>query len=311
MDIRHPNFIGWHWWDFQKKFSRSPNKVFTLRRVITQMKFQRCALSSLYLMHSAPSGTSMNSLNDPQMEAVRHFFLAMEYACIYLPTDWREFIACANERFATSGMAPPPQFRDTVQYFINSQLHFIATRAARKGWVVEKETRYRADSKYIADLKVRVCADEYREHRDFSIWFESDNARTGKLTTTLSEKVPIIMRSPGAESDIFVSVVYATTPRTWEGMRSAISGIKRVVSNNRTVGNWNMSFVVLYLNPPRTELAQVPIDSPLMLFESGSLRVANRYFFGSTLSGAPGDYYLLDDEVTDQIERALMAKCAG
>jgi hypothetical protein len=66
------------------------------------MKCRKYEMKGKYIFQPVFRGTHIGSLRDPVFDSVRPLFAALEYAHLFLPVDEQEFVAAANELFAST-----------------------------------------------------------------------------------------------------------------------------------------------------------------------------------------------------------------
>jgi len=253
------------------------------------MKFARFEVRLDYLLTSHQEGWQINSLCNPAVDAVKPLFLALESSFIYMPVNGDELVAAARVEFARTGISCPAEFFSTsIQYFVNSQLSYIARRAASRRWSVEREVNYGVLCNYRADLKVMAIPDEYEEHKPFAIWFESDNADVKTLRRKFGERISVI-----GPSDAYISFVYANSEKKWLHLENAASCLYHEMNRHVDAGTCRNSLGVLSSDAPSLYkgVRDMVVNTHLIL-DGSSMRVAE-FHFGS-------DSQVLNEWVTDE-----------
>jgi hypothetical protein len=256
------------------------------------MKFARFEVRMDYLLTSPQEGCRIDYLRNAPAEAVNSFFSALESSFIYMPITEEGLVVAAHAEFARTGIAVPPEFLSApIQYFVNSQLHYTASRIVAGRWPVEREVRYSATSKHTADVRIAVSVDEYTDlhHQPFNIWIESDHARDARVLNKTLEKVLVALSSQTDGHDMFLQFLYRTTD--FQKLNTLAAALKRSFDVARRSLGGRMSFVIAHIAPCHLG-AHVVLDSELVLFRGTSLRVNDCYFHGWTRSG---DFWLLNE----------------
>jgi hypothetical protein len=251
------------------------------------MRFRRFTVSGSYIFQEKRRGNHVNCLEDCAHEWLRGFLKPFTDACIFLPVDKQEYVVATKELFLNADLANPRGFHAT-QYLVNSQLYYIARRAASRRWSVETEVNYGVRSNYRSDLRVMAIPDEYEEHKPFTIWFESDNADVKTLRRKSGERISVM-----DPSDAYISVVYANSEKKWSCVENAASRLYHEMNRHVDAGTCRNSLGVLSIDTPSLYkgVQDVVVNAHLML-DGPSVRVAE-FHFGS-------DSCVLNEWVTDE-----------
>jgi hypothetical protein len=243
------------------------------------MRFRRFTISGSYIFQEKRRGSSVNFLEDCAHEWLKGFLKPFADACIYLPVDKQEYVVAAKELLLNGEIPCPGVFHATTQYLVNSQLYYIARRAASSRWSVEREVNYGVGSNYRSDLKIIAIPDEDEEHKPFTIWFESDNADVKTLKRKFGERIPVM----GA-SDSYISFIYANSEKKWSHVENAASRLYHEMNRHVDAGTCRNSLGILRIDAPNLYKAtqDLVINAHLML-DGSSVRVAE-FHFGSNSS---------------------------
>jgi hypothetical protein len=238
------------------------------------MRFWRFTISGLYIFQEKRRGNHVDSLQDHAHEALKGFLKPIEAACIYLPVDQQQHVLAVKELSANTLLRDPSGIHHTTQYFVNSQLSYIARRAALPHWTVETEVNYGMSSNYRADLKVTAIPDEYEEHKPFTIWFESDNADVKTLRRKLGERIAVI-----GPPDAYMSFVYANSKKVWPRVENAASRLLDEMARHVDAGTCRNSLGVLSIEAPSLYQGarEVTVDAHLMI-DGPLVRLAEFHF---------------------------------
>jgi len=233
-------------------------------------------------------GSHVNHLEDCAHEWLKCFLKPFTDACIYLPVDKQAYVVAAKELLLNADLPYPRGFHATTQYLVNSQLYYIARRAASRRWSVEREVKYGARSNYRSDLRVMAIPDEDEEHKPFTIWFESDNAEVKTLRRKFGERISVI-----GTSDAYISVVYANSAKKWSRVENAASRLYHEMNRHVDAGTCRSSLGVLHIDTPSLYkgVQDIIVNTHLML-DGPSVRVAE-FHFGS-------DSCVLIEWITDE-----------
>jgi len=245
-------------------------------------------ISGRYIFQEKRRGSHVDYLEDRAHEGLKGFLKPFTDACIYLPVDKQEYVVAVKELFLDADLPYPSGFHATTQYFVNSQLSYIARRAASRRWSVEREVNYGVLCNYRADLKVMAIPDEYEEHKPFAIWFESDNADVKTLRRKFGERISVI-----GPSDAYISFVYANSEKKWSHLENAASCLYHEMNRHVDAGTCRNSLGVLSSDAPSLYkgVRDMVVNTHLIL-DGSSMRVAE-FHFGS-------DSQVLNEWVTDE-----------
>jgi hypothetical protein len=266
-------------------------------KVGPKLRFLRFRVVVWYVLRSTIRRSGDWIEEDPASESLRHFLDSFSRAVIYLPVDKGKYLAAATKLLSDARLPSPSGFNAPIQYLINSQLSYMAQKAALRQWSVEREMSYGMGSNFRSDLKVVATPGEEADHEPFVIWFESDAADEVKLRRKLGERISVI-----SQSDAYVSVIYANSEKKWSRIERAASLLS--ADMNRKSARCDNSFAVLALEPPVVSMGvpnvELEVDAHLIL-EGKSVRVAEFHFAGPDAWGR--NEFVIDENGTEYPHR--------
>lgn len=254
------------------------------------MRFRKLNLAARYILRPTLRGDQIRGVYDPAFDAIRNFFAALEHAHLFLPLDEQDFAAGASALLAANEIARPLGFAAPIQYFVNSQLHYLVRRVCEADWSVQHGPGRCDRSPLPFELRVLVAPNDFDEHDDFSIWFHvapcSDQA-VDRHAQDVCRTVPVVAANARGRPDMLVSFIYAAGGEQLRKLPLTAAALERRILSTHAAGH-DLSVVILYVTQPDPH-ADTIIDGQLSLYDGALMRFAGQYFQNQNGASSSGN----------------------